>query len=190
MRKENKNRVRTFLIGILLSLGCNNLAKPTKETRKVTECRRSLGPITHLGKSLGRAYIGGIGEPFGRCYRARIIAIPNVLQHWQQLQAIREVNGVEKGVKSAQYKGAATSWIGVAGNSDKNSSQRKIDDGILLVVPVRIYGHKVRTLIDSKATQSFIASGAVLPLGWKSMSKDTLLELGNRNRILFPGESE
>ena len=47
-----------------------------------------------------------------------------------------------------------------------------------------IYGHKVRALVDSGATRSFISSGAVLPLGLKSASENILSELGNGDRIL------
>ena len=55
------------------------------------------------------------------------------------------------------------------------------------MVSARIYGHKVRALIDSGATRCFISSGAVLPLGLKSTSENTLLELGNGDRILSQG---
>ena len=56
------------------------------------------------------------------------------------------------------------------------------------MVSARIFGHKVRALIDSGATRCFISSGAVLPLGLKSTSEDTLLELGNGDRILSRGK--
>ena len=70
----------------------------------------------------------------------------------------------------------------------KQVNIRKFGDGILLVVQARIYGHKVRALVDSGATRSLILSGAVLPLGLKSTSKNTLLELGNGHRILSWGK--
>ena len=59
--------------------------------------------------------------------------------------------------------------------------------GFYLVVSARIYGHKVRALIDSGFTRCFISSGTVLPLGLKSTSENTLLELGNGDRILSRG---
>ena len=96
----------------------------------------------------------------------------------------------KKGIESAQYEGAATNWVGVAQGDNENGKVRKIEDGILLVVSACIYGHKVRALIDSGATRSFVASGAVLPLGLKCTSEETLLELGNGDRILSPGESK
>ena len=71
---------------------------------------------------------------------------------------------------------------------EKSENPRKIEDGILLVVSARIFGHKVRALIDSGATRCFIASGALLPLGLKSTSEDTLLELGNGDCILSRGK--
>ena len=78
-------------------------------------------------------------------------------------------------------------WVRVAKDDKKPENQRTIENGILLVVSARIYGHKVRALIDSGATRCFIWSGAVLPLGLKSTSENTLLELGNGDRILSRG---
>ena len=56
------------------------------------------------------------------------------------------------------------------------------------MVPTYIYGHKVYALVDSGATRSFLPSGAVLPLGLVCTSEETLLELGNGDRILFRGK--
>ena len=42
-------------------------------------------------------------------------------------------------------------WVGVAWESDKNFKHGKIDDGILLMVPACIYGHKVCALVDCYA---------------------------------------
>ena len=118
----------------------------------------------------------------------KITATTSVLHRWKWLQAICEVTGEEKGIESIEYKGAATQWIEVVAGEDKNPKQREIDDGILLVVSARIYDHQIGDLIDSGATRSFFLSGAVLPLGLKSTSEDTLLELGNGDRILFRGK--
>ena len=82
-----------------------------------------------------------------------------------------------------------TDWVSVARESDKNVKNRKIEDGILLVVAACIYGHKVHALVDSGATRSFVESGPVLPLGLKCTSKNTLLELGNRDCILSRGKA-
>ena len=58
-------------------------------------------------------------------------------------------------------------------------NKRKIDDGVLMVVTASIYGHFVRTLIDSNATKSFISSVAILPLGLAAVKDYNLLELEN-----------
>ena len=47
------------------------------------------------------------------------------------------------GCKSAQDDGAATAWVRVAEGAQKLENQRNIEDGILLVVSARIFGHKV-----------------------------------------------
>ena len=95
---------------------------------------------------------------------------------------------MKTGEQSTQKEGVATAWVRVAEGAEKLENQRNIDDGILLVVSARIFGHKVRALIDSGATRCFISSGAVLPLGLRSTSEDTLLELGNGDRILSRGK--
>ena len=82
----------------------------------------------------------------------------------------------------------APQWVRVAEGAENQENHRNIEDGILLVVSARIFGHTVHALVDSGATRCFISSGAVLPLGLKSTSEDTLLELGNGDRILSRGK--
>ena len=131
--------------------------------------------------------LAALVNPSGGGTAPRITATTSVLQRWQQLNAICEGTGTRMGCKSAQDEGAATAWVRVAAD-EKSENQRTIEDGILLVVSARIFGHKVQALIDSGATRCFISSGAVLPLGLKSTSEDTLLELGNGDRILSRGK--
>ena len=132
--------------------------------------------------------LAALVNPSGGGTASGITATTSVLQRWQQLNAVCEDTGMKMGSKSAQDEGAATAWVRVADRDEKLENNRNIDDGILLVVSARIFGHKVHALIDSGATRCFISSGAVLPLGLKSTSEDTLLELGNGDRILSRGK--
>lgn len=54
---------------------------------------------------------------------------------------------------------------------------------------MHICSHKIRAFIDSRATQCFIVSRVVLPLGLKNTSKDTCLELGNGDLVLSKGKA-
>ena len=134
--------------------------------------------------------LAALVNPSGGGTAPGITATTSVLQRWQQLNAVCEDTGTKMGSKSAQDEGAATAWVRVADGEQKLENNRNIEDGILLVVSTRIFGHKVRALIESGATRCFISSGAVLPLGLQSTSEDTLLELGNGDRILSRGESK
>ena len=60
-------------------------------------------------------------------------------------------------------------------------------DGLLLVVPTRIYGKTVKTLIDSGATRCFVTPSCVARVGLKGMPQDVFLELGNGQKYLSRG---
>ena len=64
---------------------------------------------------------------------------------------------------------------------------RKFEDGLLLVVPTRIYGKEVKALIDSGATRCFVPPSCVAKLGLKGLPRDVFLELGNRKKYLCRG---
>ena len=61
----------------------------------------------------------------------------------------------------------------------KTENERKISDGVLMVVTARIYGHPVRALIDSGANRCFISLSAVMALGLITIKNCTFLELGD-----------
>ena len=69
----------------------------------------------------------------------------------------------------------------VGGKSVKKSKNcgRKIEDGLLAVVPVRIYGRRVRAVIDSEATRCFVTPSCVTAMGLKGIPQDIFLELRN-----------
>ena len=68
-----------------------------------------------------------------------------------------------------------------------NKSKRTIEDGLLLVVPTKVYGKSVKTLIDSGATRCFVTPSCVTRVGLKGISQDTFLELGNGQKYLSRG---
>ena len=69
------------------------------------------------------------------------------------------------------------------------SIDREIEDGILLVVPVRIQGREYRALIDSGATRSFISPACITETRMKTRKNNTFLELGNGSKVLSKFEA-
>ena len=171
-----------------VSDGVKQSRRAHQSDRKSRRMQEKIGGRLRARESCTVARIlAALVNPSGGGTAPGITATTSVLQRWQQLNAVCEDAGTNMGCKSAQNNGAATAWVRVA-EAEKSENQRNIEDGILLVVSACIFGHKVRALIDSGATRCFISSGAVLPLGLKSTSEDTLLELGNGDRILSRGK--
>ena len=56
-----------------------------------------------------------------------------------------------------------------------------------MAVSARIYGRKIRTLIDSGATRCFVSPSCAATCGLKGVPRDVFLELGNREKILSRG---
>ena len=75
----------------------------------------------------------------------------------------------------------------------KNSKMEKAENvrdeeyGILLIVPVRIYGKAFRALVDSGASRCFVSPEVVQTAQLQWELHDTFLELGNGERILSRG---
>ena len=69
----------------------------------------------------------------------------------------------------------------------KKNSVRKLEDGLLLVVPARIYGKVVKALINSGATRCFVTPSYVARVGLKGIPRDMFLELGNGEKYLSKG---
>ena len=86
----------------------------------------------------------------------------------------------EKGFKKEQKSGGEVTAEG----SQQNKFSRTIEDGLLLVVPTKIYGKEVKTLIDSGATRCFVTPSCVTKVGLKGVPRDVFLELGNGQRYL------
>ena len=69
----------------------------------------------------------------------------------------------------------------------KGKNIRRVEDGLLLVVPAKIYRKSVRALIDSGATTCFVTPSCVAAVGLKGIPSDILLELGNGKKYLSRG---
>ena len=56
-----------------------------------------------------------------------------------------------------------------------------------MVVPARIYGKEVKSLIDTGATRCFVIPSGATAVGLKDVPQDIFLELGNGEKYLSRG---
>ena len=85
----------------------------------------------------------------------------------------------------------AHSWVAVnPQDSPRNpSTERSQDDGILLIVPARLYGHKVQCLVDSGATRCYMSPDIQLAAGLNCTASETFLELADGTRVISAGRA-
>ena len=69
--------------------------------------------------------------------------------------------------------------MGEKGGKENKKVIKKLEDGLLLVVLVRIHGKKVKAFIDSGTTRCFVSASFVDYVGLKGIPRDVFLELGN-----------
>ena len=79
--------------------------------------------------------------------------------------------------------------LSVVSTENQSPNPRAEEDGILLVVPARIFGHEIRALIDSGATRNFISPAGVMQCGLRVESHNTFLELGDGKKVLSRGRA-
>ena len=79
--------------------------------------------------------------------------------------------------------------MSVVSAENQSKNPRNEEDGILLVVPARIFGHEIRALIHSGATRNFISPASVTKCGLKVESHNIFLELGDGTKVLSQGRA-
>ena len=143
-------------------------------------------------------------SPSRGCIQSRTVVTPNQLQSWRFVEANHATIGNEE--KSQEKIGdenpnEQSQWytmtndikeeapLGQEKDQEKEDKEKKkvirtVEDGLLMVVSARIYGKKIRTLIDSGATRCFVSPACVAMCGLKRVPRDVFLELGNREKIL------
>ena len=111
---------------------------------------------------------------------------PSRLQDWQTIRLKRVITGEEMGDAAPQEP---QSQLSVVSTEDQSTNPREEEDGILLIVPARIFSHEVRALVDSGATQNFISLAGVTKCGLTIESHNTFLELGDGKKVLSRGRA-
>ena len=108
------------------------------------------------------------------------------LQDWQSLGLKRAIAGKEEDEGSSKEPQTQLSAV-VAGY--QSPVPRSEEDGILLIVPARIFGQELRALIDSGASRNFISPAGVTRCGLTVESHNTFLELGDGKKVLSRGRA-
>ena len=105
------------------------------------------------------------------------------LQGWQSYGLIEANIGCSTVEETPQTQLCAVSY------NDQPKNPRSQEDGVLMVVPARIFGQEVRALIDSGATRCFISPAGVTKCGLNVESHNTFLELGDGKKVLLRGRA-
>ena len=108
------------------------------------------------------------------------------LQDWKYFGLKRAIVGKEEDEGSSNEPQTQISAV-VAGC--QSPVPRSEEDGILLIVPARIFGQELRALIDSGASRNFISPAGVTQCGLTVEAHNTFLELGDGNKVLSRGRA-
>ena len=108
----------------------------------------------------------------------------SVLQDWQSIGLKKASTGEEKGKTGPEEP---QTQLNVISTGNQSPVPRAEEDGILMVVPARIFGREICALIDSGATRNFISPAGVTQCGLTVKSHNTFLELGDGKKVLSRG---
>ena len=111
---------------------------------------------------------------------------PSGSQDWQSIRLKRAITGEDRGDAAPQEPQTQLSAVSTGNQSP---IPRAEEDGILLIVPARIFGHEIRALIDSGATRNSISPAGVMKCGLNVESHNTFLELGDGKKVLSRGRA-
>ena len=108
------------------------------------------------------------------------------LQGWQSTGLKKAITGEEEG-NTVPHE--PQTQLSVVSTEYQPPIPRSEEDGILLIVPARIFGREIRALIDSGATRNFISPAGVTQCGVTVESHNTFLELGDGKKVLSRGRA-
>ena len=110
-KRKQKSRAHAFERDTIVT-GVKQSRRAHQSDRKSRRVQENIGG--RLRAREGRIAVrtlAALVNPSGGGSAPKITATTSVLQRWQYLQAVCEATGEEKGLQSAQYKGAATKWV-------------------------------------------------------------------------------
>ena len=197
-QKENDEQQKQPSLKTREGRQSNRLLRREKE-REARARARERRFVTHVMQTVMSPSRGGI--------QSRTVVTPNQLQSWRFVEANPATIGNEENSQEkteAEDPNEQSRWYTVTDDIEKEAPSgqeedqekedkekkkviRRVEDGLLMVVSARIYGRKIRTLIDSGATRCFVFPTCITAYGLKGVPHDIFLELGNSEKILSKG---
>ena len=116
----------------------------------------------------------------------RMCTTPSSIRDWRSI-ATSENMGCTEFIDRLREQ-LAGSWDAVQPEGVVPGTTRTSDDGILLVIPARVFGKPCRALVDSGASRSFVSPDGVLKLGLHCVNEPCMLELADGQKILSNGK--
>ena len=114
-------------------------------------------------------------------------ATTSTSQGWQSTGLKRAITGKEESGNSVPQEPQAQLSAVLTGYQPP--VPRCEEDGILMIVPARIFGQEIRALIDSGASRNFISPAGVTRCGLSVESHNTFLELADGKKVLSRGRA-
>ena len=139
--------------------------------------------------------------------QSRTMVTPNQLQSWSFAEANRATIGNEENGQEeimVENPNEQSQWYTVTDDIEEEAlsgqdkdqekgrtKQRKVirtvEHGLMMVIFARIYGRKIRKLIDSGASRCFVSPAYVTACRLKGVPRNIFLELRNGEKILSRG---
>ena len=155
----------------------NRLLRRDRE-RRTRDRVRERQYVTRLLETLVSPSCGGTESGEGVAARQ--------LQDWQSFGLKRAIAGKEEDEGSSKEPQTQISAV-IAGY--QSPVPRSEEDGILLIVPARIFRQELRALIGSGASRNFISPAGVTQCGLTVEAHNTFLELGDGKKVLSQGQA-
>ena len=152
----------------------NRLLRRDRE-RKVRESVRERQLVTRLLETLVSPESGGTESCQG--------VTTDDLQGW------RSSGSMEANISRKSAQEMPQTQLCAVSNKDQPINPRSKEDGVLMVVPARIFGREVRALINSGASRCFISPATVTLCGLDVESHNTFMELADGKKVLSRGRT-
>ena len=103
------------------------------------------------------------------------------------LQGWRSFGPTEANIKNSSAQEMPQTQLCAVSMKGQPQNPHSKEDGVLMVVPARIFGREVRALIDSGASRCFISPATVILCGLDVESHNTFMELADGKKVLSRG---
>ena len=157
---------------------CNRLLRRDRE-RQTRDRVRERQYVAQLIETLVSPSCGGTESCKG--------ATTSKSQGWQSTGLKRATTGKEESGNTVPQEPQAQLSAVLTGYQPP--VPRCEEDGILMIVPARIFGQEIRALIDNGASRNFISPAGVTRCGLSVESHNTFLELADGKKVLSRGRA-